>query len=215
VGLSPDETFPSRYVRECSQQSLNKLELEAIDVKQGYVWQNEWVGEKNWLEAVEDLKREGKIRFFGTPINDYQLSNAIKLIETCVVDTVQLIYNVFDNSPEEGLFPAWYKHNIGVIVRVPFNEGALAGTITPETTFEEGDLRNDYFRGDRKREVYERVRAIVSERGVSEDEMAKVALCYVLSYSAALTGIPDMRSVCNVKGNMAVGDGKSLPEGQV
>jgi aryl-alcohol dehydrogenase-like predicted oxidoreductase len=143
------------------------------------------------------------------------LQSAVKLTETCVVDTVQLIYSVFDNSPEEGLFSAWYKHYIGVIVRVPFNEGALAGTITPETTFKEGDLRNDYLRGDRKREVYGRVRAIVSERGVSEDEMAKAALCYVLSYPEVSTVIPGMRSVRNVEGNMAVGDGKSLPEGQV
>ncbi|MCA1848642.1 MAG: aldo/keto reductase, partial [Actinobacteria bacterium] len=128
---------------------------------------------------------------------------------------VQVIYNVFDQSPEDELFPACIEHDVGVIVRVPFDEGALTGRITPETTFEEGDFRNDYFRGDRKQEVYDRVRAIVSELGVSEDEVAEVALRYVLSHPAVSTVIPGMRSVRNVERNMAVADGKGLPEEQV
>ena len=213
-GLHPDETFPGDYVRECTERSLRNLGLEAIDVQQFHVWHDEWVGEGDWLEAVEDLKREGKIRFFGVSINDHQPTNAVKLIVTGVVDTVQVIYNVFDQSPEDELFPACLEHDVGVIVRVPFDEGALTGRITPETTFEEGDFRNDYFRGDRKAEVYERVRAIVSELGVSEDEMAEVALRFVLSHPAVSTVIPGMRSVRNVERNMRVGDGKGLPEDQ-
>jgi aryl-alcohol dehydrogenase-like predicted oxidoreductase len=131
------------------------------------------------------------------------------------VDTVQVIYNIFDQSPEDELFPACMEHDVGVIVRVPFDEGALTGRITPETAFEEGDFRNDYFRGDRKQEVYDRVRAIVSELGVSEDEMGEVALRYILSHPAVSTVIPGMRSVRNVERNMAVSDGKGPPEDQV
>ena len=213
-GLSPQETFPGAYVRECTERSLENLGLEAIDVQQFHVWHDEWVGEGDWLEAIEDLKREGKIRFFGVSINDHQPANAVKLIETGVVDTVQVIYNIFDQSPEDELFPACQEHDVGVIVRVPFDEGALTGRITPETTFEEGDFRNDYFRGDRKQEVYERVLAIVSELGVTEDEMAEVALRFVLSHPAVSTVIPGMRSVRNVERNMRVGDGRGLPEDQ-
>jgi aryl-alcohol dehydrogenase-like predicted oxidoreductase len=214
-GLSPEETFPGAYVRRCTERSLENLGLEAIDVQQFHVWHDEWVREGDWLEAIEDLKREGKIRFFGVSINDHQPANAVKLIGTGVVDTVQVIYNIFDQSPEDALFPACMEHDVGVIVRVPFDEGALTGRITPETTFEEGDFRNDYFRGDRKAEVYERVRAIVSELGVTEDEVAEVALRFVLSHPAVSTVIPGMRSVRNVERNMWVGAGKGLPEGQV
>ena len=214
-GLSPEETFPGAYVRRCTERSLENLGLEAIDVQQFHVWHDEWVREGDWLEAIEDLKREGKIRFFGASIDDHQPANAVKLIGTGVVDTVQVIYNIVDQSPEDALFPACLEHDVGVIVRVPFDEGALAGRITPETTFEEGDFRNDYFRGDRKAEVYERVRAIVSELGVTEDEVAEVALRFVLSHPAVSTVIPGMRSVRNVERNMRVGDGKGLPEGQV
>ena len=215
AGLHPEETFPADHVRGCTERSLENLGLDAIDVQQFHVWHDEWVGEGDWLEAVEDLKKEGKIRFFGVSINDHEPQNAIRLIETGVVDTVQVIYNVFDQSPEDELFPACQEHEVGVIVRVPFDEGALTARITPETTFEEGDFRNDYFRGDRKEEVYERVSAIIAKLGVTEDEMAEVALRYVLSHPAVSTVIPGMRSVRNVERNMAVGDGRGLPEDRV
>jgi aryl-alcohol dehydrogenase-like predicted oxidoreductase len=185
------------------------LGFETIDVQQFHVWSDEWVGRGSWLEAVEDLKSEGKIRFFGVSINDHQPSNAVRLIETGVVDTVQVIYNVFDQSPEDELFPACRENDVGVIVRVPFDEGALTGRITPETTFDEDDFRND-----RKVQVYKRVRAIVSELGIAEDEMAEVALRYVLSHPAVSTVIPGMRSVRNVERNMAVADGEGLPDDQ-
>src|SRR4028118_494179 len=130
------------------------LGLETICVQQFHVWQDEWLGDWGWQEAVEDLRREGKIRHFGVSINDHQPANAIKLIESGLVDTVQVIYNVFDQSPEDELLPACQEHDVGVIVRVPFDEGSLTGRITPDTTFEEGDFRNHYFRGERKQEVY-------------------------------------------------------------
>ena len=214
-GLHPDETFPADHVRECTETSLENLGLETIDVQQFHVWQDEWLGEGDWQEAVEDLKREGKIRHFGVSINDHQPANAIKLIESGLVDTVQVIYNVFDQSPEDGLLPACLEHGVGVIVRVPFDEGALTGAITPETKFDEGDFRNDYFRDDRKRQVQERVRAIVSELGVTEDEIAEIALRYILSHPAVSTVIPGMRSVRNVERNMRVADGEGLPEDQL
>jgi aryl-alcohol dehydrogenase-like predicted oxidoreductase len=214
-GLHPDEVFPADYVRECTEVSLKNLGVDTLDVQQFHVWQDEWVGEGSWQEAIEELKDEGKIRAFGVSINDHQPENALRLVQTGLVDTVQVIYNVFDQSPEDELLPFCRTHNVGVIVRVPFDEGALTGRISPDTEFEEGDFRKEYFKGDRKREVQERVRAIVSELGATEDEMAEIALRYVLSHPAVSTVIPGMRSVRNVERNMAVGDGKGLPEDQV
>ena len=215
AGLHPDEVFPGDYVRECTEQSLKNLGVEALDVQQFHVWQDEWLGEGDWQEAVAALKAEGKIRSFGVSINDHQPANAVRLIETGLVDTVQVIHNVFDQSPEDELFPACQEHGVGVIVRVPFDEGALTGNVTPETTFDEGDFRNHYFRDDRKQEVQQRVRAIISELGASEDEIAEIALRYILSHPAVSTVIPGMRSVRNVERNMRVGDGEGLPEDQV
>lgn len=214
-GISPDETFPADHVRECTQRSLENLGFDAIDVQQFHVWSDEWVGEGDWLEAVEALKGEGVIRNFGVSINDHQPSNAIKLIETGVVDTVQVIYNVFDQSPEDELFPVCAEHGVGVIMRVPFDEGALTGNITPETTFDADDFRAHYFRGDRKERVDERVEAILSDLGIAREELPEVALRYVLSHPAVSTVIPGMRSVRNVERNTAAADGEGLPEERV
>ena len=214
AGIDPDEAFPADYVRECTERSLRNLGLDTIDVQQFHVWSDDWVGRGSWLDGIEALKSEGKIRAFGVSINDHQPANALKLIESGAVDTVQVIYNVFDQSPEDELLAACQQHDIGVLARVPFDEGALTGTIGPDAEFPEGDFRNHYFRGDRKEQVYERVRAIVSELGVTEDEIAEVALRYVLSHPAVSTVIPGMRSVRNVERNMAVADGKGLPGDQ-
>lgn len=209
-GISSNEAFPADYVISCTEQSLRNLGLETIDVQQFHVWSDEWVGQGDWLDAVQKLKDQGKIRYFGVSINDHQPNNAIRLIETGVVDTVQVIYNIFDQSPEDGLLQACEKHNVGVIVRVALDEGGLTGRITPETTFDAGDFRSRYFRGDRKQEVYDRVQRIAADLAISTDEMAETALRYVLSSPAVSTVIPGMRTVGNVERNMKVGDGQGL-----
>jgi aryl-alcohol dehydrogenase-like predicted oxidoreductase len=215
AGVTVDKTFPAAHVVECTERSLRNLQLETIDLQQFHVWSDEWVGQGDWLEAIAKLKKEGKIRFFGISINDYQPDNALKLIETGVVDTVQVIYNIFEQSPEDHLFPACQKHNVGVIARVALDEGGLTGKITPETTFAEGDFRNDYFRDGRKKEVAERVEAIISDLAISLDQLPSTALRYVLSHPAVSTVIPGMRTVRNVELNSRVGDGKGLPNEQV
>lgn len=213
-GIPSSETFPADHIIACTEQSLTNLGLDTIDVQQFHVWSDEWIGEGDWLEAVRKLKEQGKIRCFGISINDHEPANALKLIETGVVDTVQVIYNMFDQSPEEELLPACERHNVGVIVRVALDEGGLTGRITPESTFPEGDFRNHYFAGDRKKEVYERVQRIAADLGIGLDGMPEAALRFVLSHPAVSTVIPGMRSVRNVERNMAVGDGKGLPPEQ-
>jgi len=184
-------------------------------VQQFHVWSDEWVNQGDWRETIQKLKQQGKIKYFGVSINDFQPANAIKLIETGLVDTVQVIYNIFEQSPEDRLFPACQRYQVGVIVRVALDEGGLTGKITPNTTFEGSDFRNSYFRDNRKQQVYERVQNIVSDLKITADQMAETALRYVLSHPAVSVVIPGMRSVPNVERNCQVGDGRGLPGEQV
>lgn len=215
AGIPVQETFPAEHIVACTEESLKNLGVDAIDVQQFHVWSDEWVHQGDWLDAIQKLKREGKLRNFGVSINDYQPENAIKLIETGVLDTVQVIYNIFEQSPEDQLLPACERHQIGVIVRVALDEGGLTGIITPEMTFEDSDFRSHYFHGDRKRQVYERVQHIISDLDITVDQVAETALRYVLSHAAVSTVIPGMRSVRNVERNCKIGDGRGLPKEQV
>ena len=214
-GVPVDEAFPGEHVIASTEESLRNLGLETIDVQQFHVWSDEWADQGDWLDAIQKLKEQGKIRFFGVSINDNQPENAIRLIETGVLDTVQVIHNIFEQAPEDRLFPACERHKVGVIVRVPFDEGSLTGKITPKTTFDPDDFRSRYFRDDRKLEVYDRVQKIISDLGINLDQMAEIALRYVLSQNAVSTVIPGMRSVGNVERNCRVGDGQGLPKEQV
>jgi aryl-alcohol dehydrogenase-like predicted oxidoreductase len=214
-GVRPEEVVPAGWITACTERSLEKLGLETIDVQQLHVWSDEWVGQGDWLDAIDRLKRDGKIRFFGVSINDHQPDNAIRLVESGLVDTVQVIYNVFDQSPEDELFPAVETAQVGVIVRVPFDEGALTGSVRPETTFPEGDFRNDYFAGERKREVWDRVQAIARDLDVQVDGLAEVALRFCLSHLAVSVVIPGMRSTRNVERNVDASSAGPLAESQL
>jgi len=214
-GNSAEDAFPRDFLIEATEQSLRNLGLETIDVLQFHRWSNDWVGQGDWQETIQQLKQQGKIRFFGVSINDHQPDSALRLVESGVVDTVQVIYNIFDQSPEDHLFPACLRHNVGVIVRVPLDEGGLTGKVTPETVFAEGDFQDRYFRDDRKREVYEAARRIAADLDIPLDQLPETALRYTLSDPAVSTIIPGMRSVHHVEQNCAVGDGRGLPPEQV
>jgi len=210
-GVPVEEVYPGAYIRECAERSLTNLGLERIDLLQLHVWSDEWADQGDWRATVDDLRSSGAVSHFGVSINDHQPANAIRLMESGAADTVQVIYNVFDQSPEDELLPACREHGVGVIARVPLDEGGLTGAIGPDTEFPEGDFRSSYFRGDRKREVRERVRAIAGDLGIAETELAEVALRFVLSEPTVSTVIPGMRSVRNVERNVAASDGHGLP----
>jgi aryl-alcohol dehydrogenase-like predicted oxidoreductase len=210
-----EDAFPGEHIRRCTETSLRNLGLDTIDVQQFHVWHDNWLEQGDWLETVQALKQEGKIRNFGVSINDHEPDTALALVRSGNVDTVQVIYNVFDQSPEDELFPAVKEHGVGVLARVPFDEGGLTGSITADTEFPEGDFRASYFSGDRKRQVAERVRAIVADLGIAPGAIAEIALRYILSSDAVSTVIPGMRSIRNVERNCAAGDGRGLPPEQV
>jgi aryl-alcohol dehydrogenase-like predicted oxidoreductase len=205
-GVDPADTFPGDHIRASLETSLRASGLEAFDVLQFHVWSDEWMGRGDWLETIEALKAEGKIRFFGVSINDYQPGSVLELVRSGHCDTVQAIYNVFHQEPEDQLLPTCAEHGVGVIVRVPLDEGALTGQITVDTTFPDGDFRNRYFGGDRKAQVEQHINALTADLGIGHDEVAAYALRYVLSEQAVSTVIPGMRTVRNVERNAAVGD---------
>jgi aryl-alcohol dehydrogenase-like predicted oxidoreductase len=212
-GVPADDAFPGDYVRECAERSLANLGLERIDVLQFHVWSDDWADQGTWRTAIDQLRAEGKIAAFGVSINNHEPANALRLIATGAVDTVQVIYNVFDQSPEDELFPACREHGVGVIARVPLDEGGLTGTIEPDTEFPDGDFRSAYFRGDRRREVHDRATAIAQDLGIAPEDLAEIALRFVLSEPTVSTAIPGMRSTRNVERNVAVSDGRGVPDG--
>ena len=214
-GVDPMDAFPGEHIRASLETSLAASGRESFDVLQFHVWSDEWVGRGDWLETVQALKDEGKIRFFGVSINDYQPENALALIATGAVDTVQVIHNVFHQQPEQLLFPACLEAGVGVIVRVALDEGGLTGRITAGTTFPEGDFRNSYFGGDRPAQVEQHVDALVSDLGITTNEVADLALRYVLAQPAVSTVIAGMRTVRNVERNVATSDGVPLPASTV
>ncbi|GEK19864.1 aldo/keto reductase [Cellulomonas xylanilytica] len=213
-GLHPDETFPGDHIRSSLETSLAASGLEAFDVLQFHVWSDEWVGKGDWFETISDLRQEGKIRFFGVSVNDYQPENALELVRSGTVDTVQVIDNVWHQQPQEHLLPACAEHGVGVIVRVALDEGGLTGRITAGSTFPEGDFRTRFFGGDRPAQVEQHVAALVQDLQIDADELADVALRYVLDQPAVSTVIAGMRTVRNVERNAATSDGRRLTAAQ-
>ncbi len=207
------EVFPAKHVIDCTERSLKNLQIDAIDVQQLHVWDDNFLGQGDWLEAAEKLKKQGKIRFFGVSIGEP--ARSLKLFETGLADTVQVVYNIFHQSPEDELFAVCRRRKIGVIARVPLDEGGLTGKITPDTRFEKGEFREMYFSGDRRRQVFERVNRITADLGVTNDRMPETAIRFVLSHPDVSTVIPGMRTAKHAESNCAMGDGRGLPKEQV
>ena len=204
------DVFPKQYIIDSTDTSLKNLKVERIDVQQLHVWNDTWVKEAELWETIDQLKSQGKIRAFGISINDNQPWNALEAAKTGKVDTFQVIYNIFEQAPQDELFPYCKKANIGVIVRVPFDEGGLTGAITPATVFPPKDWRNRYFEGNRKQLVEERVEKLKSLFGDEAKSMPELALRFILSHPAVSTIIPGMRKPHHAEANTEVSDGRNL-----
>jgi aryl-alcohol dehydrogenase-like predicted oxidoreductase len=213
-GVPVEQTFPGQHIRASVEESLRASGLDAFDVLQFHVWSDEWVGHGDWLETVQALKDEGKIRFFGISINDFEPEQGLALVRSGAVDTVQVIYNVFHQQPEEQLLPAAQEDRVGVIVRVALDEGGLTGRITRDTRFEPGDFRARYFGGGRAEDLERHVQALTDDLGIETDELPDRALRFVLAHPAVSTVIAGMRTVRNVERNAATSDRGPLPKDQ-
>jgi aryl-alcohol dehydrogenase-like predicted oxidoreductase len=204
------EVFPAAHIRHSCEKSLKNLGLERIDLLQLHVWRDDYL-QADWVaDTLRALQREGKVRWLGISINDHAPASALQAVASGLFDTVQVIFNIYDPTPAEALFPACQRHDVGVIVRVPFDEGGLLGTITAATTFPEGDFRNVYFKGERKREVHARTVALKGLLGEEAKTLPELALRFCLSEDAVSTVIPGMRRISSVEANVAASDGRRL-----
>ena len=196
------ESFPKEHIIKSTERSLKNLNREYIDLQQFHVWNDNWTEEDEWQEAIEQLKKEGKVRFFGISINDHQPENGIEAGKTGHIDSFQVIFNIFDQSPADKLLPFCAENNISIIARVPFDEGGLTGSITPDIEFPPQDWRNNYFSGDRKAEIFNRVNAIWEDVQHEAGTMAEAALRYLISFKEVTTVIPGMRKEKNLIANV-------------
>jgi aryl-alcohol dehydrogenase-like predicted oxidoreductase len=210
-GVPLRDAFPFEHVKSCTEKSLRNLRRDTLDLQQFHVWNSEWAADPEWHKTVEWLKTTGKARFVGISVNDHMPASAITAVGRGLVDCVQVIYNIFDQSPASELFPLCQELNIGVIARVPFDEGSLTGTITPETTFSRRDFRKHYFGGERKVEVWRRIEALKEELG-SGEPLATTALRFCLSHPAVSTVIPGSKNPRHVEQNLAASRAGALSD---
>jgi aryl-alcohol dehydrogenase-like predicted oxidoreductase len=196
------ESFPKEHIIKSTERSLKNLNREYLDLQQFHVWNDNWAGEDEWKEAIDQLKKEGKVHYFGISINDHQPENGIETGKTGYIDSFQVIFNLFDQSPADKLLPFCKENNIAIIARVPFDEGGLTGSITPGTEFPPRDWRNNYFRGERKQEVFDRVNKISTDVQNETDSLAEAALRYLISFDEVTTVIPGMRKEKNLIENV-------------
>jgi len=209
-GSQLNDVFPYDHVIECTERSLKNLGVDTIDLQQLHVWLDDWTDLPEWFDAISRLREEGKIRFFGVSINDHQPESALRLAASGKADALQVIYNIYDQTPEARLFPLCTEKKIGVIARVPLDEGALTGAITPETTFPIGDFRYNYFKGDRKNQVFDRANKLKKLLGQEAPTLLELALRFCLHHQAVSTVIPGMRTSQHAGENCSVSDGRKL-----
>jgi aryl-alcohol dehydrogenase-like predicted oxidoreductase len=211
-GIPISEVFPYDYIMQSTERSLQNLGVETIDLQQLHVWNPEWIVNDEWKRAFEDLKRTGKVQHVGISINDHQPDSALEIVKTGLIDSVQVIYNIFDQTAETNLFPLAMEHRVGVIARVPLDEGGLTGKINEHTEFQPNDFRSRYFKGDRRKQVAEHVTAIQQEIGIQNGAMPEIALRFCLSHPAVSSVIPGMRTRANVEFNCSIPGKGPLPE---
>jgi aryl-alcohol dehydrogenase-like predicted oxidoreductase len=204
-----DEVYPPDYIREYTEKSLRNLDVSTIDLQQFHVWSDTWAKDDRWQRAAAALKDEGLVRAIGISINRWQPENVLRALDTGLVDAVQVVYNLFDQSPEDVLFPACRERNIAAIARVPFDEGSLTGTLTADSRWPEGDFRNLYFHPDNLTPTLARVERLrpVIPAGMT---MPEIALRHILQCQDVNTVIPGMRKIRHVEENIAASNGRSL-----
>ena len=203
---SIEERFGEAYLRERLERSLRDLATDCIDIVQLHTWTRAWNRNPTALEVLRKFQKEGKIRGIGISTPEHDQNSLIDLMRSGWLDSVQVIYNIFEQEPAAEFLPAAQEHKVGVIVRVPFDESALTGKFTSSTRFEEGDFRNNYFAGDRLERTVKRVAKVKETIGSAEKDLATAALKFALKPSTVSTVIPGIRNVKQAELNCAVSD---------
>ena len=212
------DVFPANYIASSTEQSLQNLRMEALHLQQLHVWNDAWLSDPDWeasYQQIVRLKEEGKILHWGISINDHAPDTALRILADPLFETAQVIYNIYDRSPEKALFALAKKKPLGIIVRVPFDEGALTGQITAKTVFPAGDWRAQYFAGDRKAEAERRGKALAQVLDEQVATLPELALRFCLSTPEVSTVIAGMRRPAHVRQNAMVSTKGALPAGML
>jgi aryl-alcohol dehydrogenase-like predicted oxidoreductase len=209
-GVEAADAYPGDHIRRYTDKSLENLGVSRIDLQQFHVWSDDWSSDAGWQRAVRDLKDSGMVRAFGISVNRWEPENVLRALDTGLIDSVQVVYNIFDQAPEDTLFPYCQQRGIGIIARVPFDEGSLTGALTATSSWPEGDWRNTYFSPANLAATLPRVERLGPLVPAGMD-LPELALRFVLEHRAVTTVIPGMRRVRHVERNLAASDGEPLP----
>jgi aryl-alcohol dehydrogenase-like predicted oxidoreductase len=208
--FSLDDCYPPGYIVEYVEKSLANIGVESLDLIQFHTWEDKWLDDERLSRAIENLRNSGKVRAVGISLNRWEPANGIRAVRAGLVDAVQVIYNIFDQNPEDELFPACHEKDVAVIARVPFDEGSLTGTLTLESTWPKNDWRSTYFVAENLKSSVAHADALkpLLKDGLTMPEMA---LRFILNNKDVATIIPGMRKIKNVETNIGAGEKGSLP----
>ena len=209
-GTGIEEVFPDDHIARCVEDSLRSIGVETLDIVQFHVWQDEFVAQDGWKQTTVRLTEQGKVRFWGISVNDYQPTNCVQALGTGLISTVQFIFNIFHQRPAERLLPFARAHDIGLVARVVFDEGGLTGNLNAATVAADGDFRPMYFSGDRLAQLAEHLGGVQALLGAEAATVPELALRFPLSFDEVSTVIPGMRKTRHVLANVAVSDGRRL-----
>lgn len=208
---SIDDCFSPDHMEEYLYKSLENIGVECIDLIQFHTWEDNWLEDDRWIHKINDFRQQGLIKAVGISINRWEPWNGIKTVQSGLIDSVQVIYNIFDQNPEDELFPACEEKDVAVIARVPFDEGTLTGSLTKESTWPEGDWRNTYFVPENLIPSVERAESLkkIVPAGMT---LAEMALRFILANKTVSTIIPGMRKLRHVESNLAASEKGPLPD---
>jgi aryl-alcohol dehydrogenase-like predicted oxidoreductase len=209
--FSLDETFPPDYIEQRVHESLEHSGLSSFDLVQFHVWEDKWLEDDRWAKKTDELRAQGLFSAIGISINRWEPWNGVETVKSGLIDTVQVIYNIFDQNPEDELFPACREHDVAVIARVPFDEGTLTGNLTKDSKWPEGDWRNIYFNEENlipSVERAEKLKALLP----ANMSLPEMALRFILSNPDVGTIIPGMRKLSHVDSNIAASDAGKLSD---
>lgn len=214
AGFQLKDCFPASHIIEYTEKSLKNLNVDQIDLQQFHVWEDAWSDQDEWKMAIEKLTKEGKVAHWGVSVNRWEPNNCLKTIETGLISSVQVIYNIFDQNPEDELFPLCKKMDVGIIARVPFDEGSLTGLLTYDTIFPADDWRSTYFVPENLTSSVDHANALkpIIPEGM---DMPEMALRFILSNPDVGTIIPGMRKIKHVQSNISCSDGQGLPKAKI
>jgi len=207
------QVFPASHIVRQTDESLRRLGVDRIDLQQLHVWTEAWSFENEWYDALMTLREKEKIHHFGISVNAFDPGSALEVVRSGRIASVQVVHNIFEQAPEDHLFPEAEKAGVGIIVRVPFDESSLTGKLTKDSAWPPDDFRSRYFAGDRLTKCLERVEKLRAFIPATARSLPRLALRYCLSHSAVSTVIPGIRSIAQAEENASASADGPLPAG--